>query len=307
MADNPWPLPADTARLLTDLARALGADHLRLFGGAALDLLTDPASACHDLDIALPRRGITADQCLADLAARPEIEVLGHPRPYWIRFSVPVLMVSARWRHHLLDLNFLDDVHGIGHFDIEQVYWDYPSQTITDPHRASTRPVTAFHLVTSVDDDNPILLLNRIAKLSAKYDVPFWLSRHLRAVVGELVRRARAWASPDHFHGAEAHEAHLRAVASSVRRVEQPLAFLAGCLESGFLDARLHPLATVLRKDCAAIARLTQATRDDLFWRAADWLVNNGGTTWRAYRPGIKPVTQFPAPGRKEQQCDTAW
>lgn len=271
-------LPAPAKHLLEQLAAALHVEQLRLFGGAALDLLIDPSVPCHDVDVALPAGDFEAFDPSA------EVEIVGQPRSYWICHSIPVVITTARWKGTVLDLNFLDEMGKIGHFDIERVYWDFPDCLFTDLHDVTLKPVRTFQLVTTPDSENPVLLLNRVVKLAAKYNIPFWLQWHLLDFVEQLVAATADSMPADNFHGPEAHAAHLRAIASSVRRAARPRDFLHGCLQAGVLDARLGSLANALRRDPSAQTRLAGASSDDLFWRTADDLVADGGAGWRQYR-----------------------
>lgn len=295
------PLPRTASRLLEDLAGALRVDSLHLFGGAALDLLGDPTATCRDLDVALLRTD-PIEHHLERLTLCPDIEVVGSPRQYWIRHSCPVVMVEARWRENTLDVNFVDDMRGIGHFDIECVHWAHPEQTLSDPHGATVRAVHRFRLVSPPDSDNPLLLINRVLKLSAKYEVSFWQSRHLRTLISELASKPMPSGA---FHGLEAHAAHLRAVATSVRQSRRPAEFLRGCLQTDILDARLAPLATALRHQPHAIAELADAATGDMFWAAADRLVSAGGPTWRGFGNVGEPGLRQPGHSEGNEKCGT--
>ncbi|MGH4017646.1 MAG: hypothetical protein ACRDT0_00055 [Pseudonocardiaceae bacterium] len=280
-------LPAHLADQLEDVARVLGARRIRLFGGAAFDLVVGVREHA-DLDIALPGRPEMRDTCLERLRGHPEVTAVSDARQYWIRFHVPVTIVNARWGETLLDLNFLDEWDSIGHFDIERVRWDFPSCTLEDPHGVTQRPVRTVRLVTGVGQDNPILLLNRLLKLSAKYDIPFWQDAKLFPVVNELVVRAGTWASKGTFQGRNAHAAFVQTLASATRRSTDPVRFLRGCVESGVVASRLPTLARRLADDPAALQELAEAGSDDGFWSRADAVVGRTGTAWRRYRGGTR-------------------
>lgn len=282
-APVPTLLPAHLADQLEDVARILGVERMRLVGGAAFDLVVGRRRYA-DLDIALPGRPDARDACLERLRGNPDVTAVSELRPYWIRLHVPVTIVTARWNGTLLDLNFLDEWDSIGHFDIERVRWDFPSCTLADPHGVTERPVQTIRLVTGLGQDNPILLLNRLLKLSAKYDIDFWPDAVLAPVLDELVIRAGRWDSNGAFQGREAHHAFLRTLAAATRRSGHPVRFLRGCVESGVIASRLPTLSGRLDEDGEALHELAEAGSDSGFWELADALVGDGGPAWRRYR-----------------------
>lgn len=278
-------LPGHLAVRLGDLADLLGTRRLRLFGGAAFDLITG-CSEVHDLDVALPGSREARAACLDRLRADPEVGSVSQERQYWIRFCVPVTIVTARWRGALLDLNFLDRWDSIGHFDLERVYWEFPALSLADPHGVTRGPVRTLRLVTGVARENPILLLNRLLKLSAKYGVPFWRDAELHPIVDQIVSRARRWA-PDHrFHGCEAHDAFVRTLPAATRRSGSPERFLLGCVESGVVESRLPALASALARNPGAIRELAATGSDADFWSGADAVVGRSDEPWRHYQGG---------------------
>lgn len=278
-------LPGHLVARLEDLADLLGTHRLRLFGGAAFDLVAGRHEV-HDLDVALSGSREVREDCLDRLRAHPEVDAVSAARQYWIRFCVPVTIVTARWRGARLDLNFLDRWDSIGHFDVERVYWEFPGRSLADPHDVTRRPVRTVRLVTGVARENPILLLNRLLKLSSKYSVPFWRDAELRPIVDQIVSRARRWA-PDHrFHGHEAHDAFVRTLSAATRRSATPERFLLGCVESGAVGSRLPPLASGLARDPGAVRELAATGSDLDFWSVADAVVGHRGELWRRYQGG---------------------
>lgn len=278
-------LPDHLAALLQDLAHLLGTRRLRLFGGAAFDLVTGRTEV-HDLDVALPGSLEMRAACLNRLRAHPEVSAVSAERQYWIRFCVPVTIVTVRWRGTLLDLNFLDRWGSIGHFDVEQVYWEFQGPSLVDPCGVTGGPVRTIRLVTGVERENPILLLNRLLTLSAKYAVPFWRDVAMRPIVEQIVSRTRRWA-PDHwFHGCGAHDAFVRTLPAATRRSSTPEIFLSGCVESGVVESRLSALASGLTHDPGAIRKLAATGSDADFWSVADAIVEYPGDSWRDYQGG---------------------
>lgn len=272
-ARRPQRLPTAQAQLLTDMADVLGIEELVLYGGGALDLLVEPTQPTHDLDVAIT--GISHLQpCLPRLAAHPAIAAVSAPRQYWIRFDQPVVMIDVEWRGKVIDLNFVETLDGIGHFDVECVAWHHPSATYTDPHGVlDSPPVRDVRLVSGVSSENPLLLLNRAVKLAAKYGVDLEGPGHLASAIPALTAAARRWASTDDFHGRQALHAHTRALASATQRAAHPAHLLHQCLRTGVIDCRHPALGEALRRDGQAVHRLAAARSYDEFWRVAAGLV----------------------------------
>ncbi|MEU5337853.1 hypothetical protein AB0G51_31695 [Streptomyces asoensis] len=267
------PLPADHRRLLRDLAALLGTPQLVVYGGAARDLLIRPQGFAKDVDIAAGPLAHAA-ACRHRLLEHPDVEHVGESRDYWIRMTEPVIMFDVRWRGMTLDVNFLDDFGKIGHFDVECVRWEHPAGTFIDPYGVTSEKEThSFSLVSPMGDENPVLLLNRLVKLSAKYDVDYTRDEELAHLVGQLIEAAAAWNSDDGFHGAQADAAHARALAVSVQRARDGRAFLQMLLHSGAIACRNPVLAQALSKDPCAVAELARVTSTESFWRLANsWL-----------------------------------
>jgi hypothetical protein len=280
-------LPPAQRELLAELADLLQVDELLVYGGAALDLLVDPRLLTHDVDVAIV--GLEqAQQCRHKLLEHPEVGTVSAPRDYWIRLNQPVVMFDVEWRGRVLDINFVDTVEGIGHFDVECIRWHHPSATYTDPHDVlASLPVRDAALVGGVESENPLLLLNRALKLAAKYGIGLEGSGRLASDLPELIRPARRWSSTDDFHGRQAEHAHTRALASATQRAAGPALFLHQCLRTGVIDCRHAALAEALRQDEEAVHRLARTRSYDEFWaeavalgqpRAQHDVTHSGGT-----------------------------
>ncbi|WP_141746835.1 hypothetical protein [Streptomyces agglomeratus] len=266
------PLPADHRRLLGDLAELLDTPQLVVYGGAARDLLIARLGSPKDVDVAAGPLSRAAE-CRERLLEHPDVEHVGEARDYWIRMTEPVIMFDVRWRGMTLDINFLDDCGKIGHFDVECVRWEHPAGTFVDPYGVTERKETrSFSLVSSIDAENPVLLLNRLVKLSAKYDVDYTQAGELAHLAGELVKAASAWNSDDGFHGMQAEAAHARALATSVQRARAGRAFLQVLLDSGVIACRNPMLAVALSDDPSAVIRLARTNSPEAFWHLANSL-----------------------------------
>ena len=280
-------LPPHLHGLMCDIADFLQVRSFEVFGGAARDMLADPRRPIPDIDIAT--RGGTEDAlaCHARLASAPTCGTPTPVRPYWVHRTRPVTTFDVPWGNRVLDVSFMDHTPQ-AHFDVETVIWRFPELTYTDPYQVTRHTITTVRLVTSIDADNPLLMLNRILKLSAKYHLDMAADPYLRPLIGRLATRAAGWAPEDDFHGRYAHDAHLRHFHGAIRRASDPAAFIRSCAEAGLLDARLRPLAVALRRSPATAPVVAeQALQHDLagFWEFADILVD-AEPGWRDYPPG---------------------
>lgn len=263
------PLPAGPASLLERLAALLGQERFVMFGGATLDLLQDPPRPARDFDIALPLDRPAVQSIRRHIAAQGA-DVGRTIRRYWINIDQPVLMVDVHWEGQVIDLNFVDQVERIPQFDIESVIWRYPEGDYVDLYGAfdalATRTVRP---VRGLAGNNPYLLLNRMIRLAAKYDLRLAADPVHQAIVTELSHRVLAWHATDDFHGRQAVEAHHRSIAGSVLRARDPAGYLADLAQAGVLARSLVELHRLLVETPAARFDLADARIADEFWSTA--------------------------------------
>jgi hypothetical protein len=278
--------PPQVQDLMSRIAALLPAEELVVFGGAAHAMLTPGSPADGDIDIAVLGTPGDARACHGRLAADPGCGQPTPVRPYWVHLTRPLATFDVPWSGTVLDISFMDHWPQ-AHFDIETISIHYPSMAVSDPWRVLGHRVATIRLVTSVSDENPVLLLTRILKLSAKYGLDLAADDYLAALTRQVAGLAAAWASVDDFHGRYACQAHQRHFHRAIRRAADPSAFIRSCLDSGLLDGRLAPLAAALRRDPAhteAIASSALALNLDEFWAHADTLIG-AAAGWREYQP----------------------
>lgn len=262
-------LPAKHRDLLSRLASVLGRERFVLFGGAPLDLLALRSRPVKDLDVALPLDPAAVQPCVDHLRACG-CSTNGEVRRYWINLDQPVLMVDVRWENYLIDLNFVDEIERIPQFDIESVIWRYPELDYLDIYGAfgalAARTLLPVHGLAS---NNPYLLLNRLVRLAAKYDLSLADNPLHLSMVRELSRRIRGWTANDDFHGRQAREAHHRSVAASTLRAKDPPAYLADLACSGALQESIPELHRLLCGSPASRFQLAGVTTPEGFWVTA--------------------------------------
>lgn len=229
MSDGPLPpVPAALADAIADL---LEVDRFLLFGGAALDLLTDPGAAVHDVDVALDAShpmDATVDRLVAKgLRAGPL-------REHHINWDEPVWMLDLAWGNCVIDLNFVQRADRIGQFDLETLLWRWPERDIVDSHgaRDALRRRTV-RLVRPIDGEDPLLLLARLLKLTAKYDLRLTDAAHrpiVAALDAALDKRAIA---PE--ESADVATAQAAVLSRCRARARDPRVFLHEISASGLL------------------------------------------------------------------------
>jgi hypothetical protein len=295
------PLPAGPATLLERLAALLGQERFVMFGGATLDLLQDPPRPARDLDIALPLDRAEVQSIRRHIAARGA-DVGRTLRRYWINIDQPVLMLDVRWEGQLIDLNFVDQIDRIPQFDIESVIWRYPELDYVDLYGAFDALATrTFRPVRGLAGNNPYLLLNRMIRLAAKYDLSLAANPVHQAIVSELSHHVLAWRATDDFHGRQAVEAHHRSIAGSVLRAQGPAGYLADLAQAGVLAGSLAELHGLLVESPTAKFYLADARTADEFWsRALALMPADAAMSLQAKLAAAARVPIRPTPGTHE-------
>lgn len=164
-------LPLSLQDQLTFLVTSLSVNHCILFGGAALDLLIDPGARIRDYDIGILDKGNCLESC-AKALKKNGFKIIDKKRDYTVGKIHRVTMIFARKGEILLDVNFMEDFGIVGQFDIESLIWRFPEMDFVDRYGA----LRAFHEKTiqpirPFEDENPLLVLNRLILLCAKYQL----------------------------------------------------------------------------------------------------------------------------------------
>jgi hypothetical protein len=175
-------------------------------------------------------------------------------------------MVEHSWRDHVLDINFVDEVERIPQFDIESIQWRFPERDYVDLYGAFNALFAAcVKPVWGVDRNNPILLLNRLLRLAAKYGLLLAGEPKHRRLIAALQERIDCWEETDDFHGRQAKEAHFRTVPAVVARAENSWAYVAELARSRALEKTIPELQRLLDRGPEAwdqMSRLSPQT----FW-----------------------------------------
>jgi|GEM_PF-2780154 len=251
-----------------------------IFGGAAFDLLRgqrDPP----DIDVAMLGDASSALERQSSLANNPAFSNVTPVGEYWVHLRRQIWVFRATWRPHMLvDVSVMDHTNE-AHFDVETVVWHFPELVYTDPFGSlDTEP--GVRLVSDIAVENPVLLINRALKVSAKYGHPAQEAEILW-ILNTLADRAITWWPDDAFHGRSAHDRFLRHLAEATLRSERPAWLLDLCHRSGVLAARLPALATRVTKASGIISQMASQTTVESFWATADAIVRLPSTQWRDY------------------------
>lgn len=198
-------------------ALAALADELRLrdaylFGSAAFAAASGIDARAADLDLQAAG-GAEMERDLLHAIEKGPFSLCSGPSDYWIYYDDQVRLFEVEYNGTLLDINLMDTTVRPGHFSLEAVRWEIRSGRLEDPFGVKTwRLGDPVQLVTSVDADNPLLMLSRMIKLANKYGLSLFASNGLGAVSRELTMRARSWHSDDDFHGRQAQATLTRIV-----------------------------------------------------------------------------------------------
>lgn len=273
-------LPQRCAELMCRLAEEGRLEAFEIFGGAAFDLLRgqrDPP----DIDVAVRGDASSAVEQQTALTGNPAFGDVTPVREYWIHLRRKIWVFRATWRPHVLvDVSVMDHTNE-AHFDVETVMWHFPELVYTDPFRAlDIEP--GVRLVPAVTAENPLLLINRALKVSAKYGHPTQEAEILR-ILSSLADQAATWWPDDAFHGRSAHDRFLRHLPEAALRSERPAWLLDLCHRSGVLAARLPALATRAAEASGIISQMASQTTAESFWATADAIVGLPAAQWRDY------------------------
>jgi hypothetical protein len=241
------PLPFPLRQLMIQLSRILRIREFILFGGAAIDLLRNPFSRIHDLDIGVKGR----EKDIIDKCKR-HITISGfqiiYERPYWINMTEPVITIFAQNNQWLLDINFMDNPWNVGQFDAESLFFRYPELDYIDRYDAiEALKKKTIHPINGLYKENPILLLNRIIDLCSKYNISMSSNPIHRDYINILKKRISNWNIIDEFHGKMARIAFYSKLLKAIKQAKRRNIFIKDLVTSGILTILVPELQKPLK------------------------------------------------------------
>lgn len=241
-------LPYPLRQLMLQLSKALGIKEFILFGGAALDLLTNPFSKIHDLDIGIKgREKKTINQCKKHLRHQG-FQILYKERPYFINLNEPITIIIAQNNRWLLDLNFMDNLWSVGQFDIESLFFRYPQLDYIDRYDAiEALKEKTIHPINGLYKENPILLINRIIYLCSKYNMSMAKNPIHYEYIKILKKRISDWNPPDEFHGKLARISFYSKLLKAIKQAKQRDIFIKDLVATEILTKLMPELQEPLK------------------------------------------------------------
>jgi hypothetical protein len=241
------PLPLPLRRLMIRLYKILGIKEFILFGGAAIDLLRNPFSKIHDLDIGI--KGMEKD--IIDKCKR-HLTISGfqiiYERPYWINLTEPVITIFAQNSQWLLDINFMENPWNVGQFDAESLFFRYPELDYIDRYDAvDAIKKKTIHPINGLYKENPILLLNRIVDLCSKYGMSMSKNPVHREYINFLKKRILNWNTKDEFHGKMARIAFYSKLLKGIKQAKRREIFIKDLIATGILKILIPELQNPLK------------------------------------------------------------
>ncbi len=165
-------LPTSLAKLLDEIATDIGCPSFYLFGGAALDLLIDPNASIADFDIAIEGRSEVLAQCIRQRLIERGFSIEIANLFFEVNWREPVTIIKAVRDGRTLDIALIE-VFTLGQFDVESLFWEYPSKVSRDPYDAlGAIERRRLKPLRELNAENPFLLAGRFLKLMRKYQLP---------------------------------------------------------------------------------------------------------------------------------------
>lgn len=265
------PLPNTLKGMMNQLAQDLGVKNFILYGGAAMDLLTDSSQEIRDLDIAITLDQGDIEQLKSNLR-KAGYQILGKDREYYLNIIDPVTIVFAQNNQWVLDVAILGGplerkialvppsaFHtSMDKFDIDSVFWRYPQLDVVDLYDAFTALKNkTMSPLYSLYEENPYLLVNRMINMCAKYQMSICDNFIHKKSFEVLVERISQWEHNGEFHGESVKTAHYSTVLKAIKRARNREQFIADLLRSRILACTMpelqEGLSTISGEDKAVI------------------------------------------------------
>ena len=146
--------------------------------------------------------------------------------PFYVKFEKVHNLVASKGSM-TLDIAFVKNLSILGHFNWESIFWHFPSGKIYDPYNGINDLKTGkLILIDSLDDENPLMLMSRFVKLSARFNLDFCEDKKLFQLVMGIKKRIQKWNSDHFFHGTFAKEYYRLSVLEAILRAKNREKFL---------------------------------------------------------------------------------
>ena len=218
--------------LLATIHKILNVKSFALYGGAAADLIIDPNASVNDYDIAIENMSSETIGGVKKQLVEAGYEITAE-RSYCIYNDIPVSLIYANNQDWSFDIGFLDDVSIVGQFNLESLYWRFPELDCVDKFEAIQGVLDKdLHLIRSIENENPFMLVSRYIRLAAKYNIPI-----SKDIIRSLIIRIERWKAPNKFHGIEAQAALVSSIFKSIFMSVDRVLFIDSLAKTGLLNS----------------------------------------------------------------------
>jgi len=266
-------LPSNCAKVLERINKWTGAPKFILFGGAALDLLLGKKRGSSDYDIGIQASKITIHKLKTNLQ-RVGFSVYPVLRKYVINYTHQVTLMCAKRDDTILDVALMDELldqkfelvgnkflaPAMDKFNVDSVYWRYPEMDFADKYDAvNAIKDKCLIAVNGLFTEDPVLLVNRILYLGAKYEVPIASANHSHSIQ-ILLKRIDADARTGVVDPAKRID-HISAILKSILVSRTRWAYITEVLKTSVLGKTCPVLDAALRRVlCSGRIRVEQLT-----------------------------------------------
>ncbi len=181
-------------------------------------------------------------------------------RPYYLKFKKAYQIIAKRGLIHL-DIAIVNELSYLGHFNWECIFWHFPSGELYDPYNA-LNAIKQKRLIPiiSPEEENPLILTSRFAKLCARFDIDFCKDKKLCAFAKSLTKLIRKWNTIDSFHGIYAREHAYFGMLQAILRAKERKIFIERLQKSGILNAMFPEISQKLKTSNKVIKGIETAT-----------------------------------------------
>lgn len=168
-------------------------------------------------------------------------------RTYYLKFNKAFQIVARKGSMHL-DIAIVNDLSHLAHFNIESIFWHFPSGMLYDPYN-SLDAIKQKRLIPIIshDAENPFILTSRFVKLCARFDIDFVSDKNLYPFARKLARATKEWNTTDPFHGTYAKGHAYFGMLQAMLRAKEKDIFIGRLQQSGLLSSIFPEVGQMLR------------------------------------------------------------
>jgi hypothetical protein len=204
-------------KLMNNIHDMIGEKEFVLYGSTPINLLLNKKNTIEDLDIVI--RG-TNQQKIKNFVKKIKnrgFTIIEPYRKYIIHKNKKVVLVYAKYKKFFFDMVFLKDLELIGHFNIDSLFFRYPQMDCVDRFNALEGIKSKkIKLVIKITKENPLLLLGRILRLCAKYNISLQ-GVYCKKIISSLLLEIKKYKIKNNFDS----DAYYSCVSSLLKSIIQ--------------------------------------------------------------------------------------